>query len=136
MRRLIPILLILCVASPVWGQGLIQNCPQGVLHVGLGTATFTSGMVRPTNTASLIMQFVRDAGTATAEMQVCCTNNCPPNAAGDWATVANSSGALDGTTTTRAPSVLYPTCLYRGFLSAADGSADIDVFYRCGPDAR
>src|SRR5262245_61809523 len=112
MRTVIAALLLL-IASPVLAAQ--RGCPSGTLTptplASIGaTSTDTVGV--GSRSQGLVFQAIRTAGTATVQIDICCSGTCDP-ATGSWAQVENSPMAVDGTTTSLAKSVIYPACQYR-----------------------
>ena len=106
---------------------------------GAATVTCGSGTLTPTAQAatggsanslnakgaqSALFQAIRTAGTATVVLEVSCDGTA-------WAAVSSGSMTVDGTTTTAAVSVLWPTaCAYRTNITACS-SCSVTVLYAC-----
>jgi hypothetical protein len=115
MRGLIAALVLGLATASAAGT---VNCPQGWLA---GPAPQAAAVVGPNNIAvravpSLIIQAVSPAGTATVQMEACCSPlDCATGA--DWAPIGTPLSL-----TAAAPSALLtiatPACMYRANVTA------------------
>ena len=130
MRLLI--LLILLVSSPTLAAN--KTCPSGVLTptAGMSATGATADTVTARAATALAFQSSLTGGTATVQVQMCCLGTCDP-ATGAWATVTGSDMAIT-TAASQVISVLSPTCIYRGNVSACSSCAGVQVGFACsGP---
>lgn len=129
MRAVMVMLLLLMLA----GEALagVLHCDGGLLADGqTGQGVSANYLAVGHRNSSLAVQYIRNGGTATVKMQICCadeTSACTP-----WLDVVNSSKSIDGTTTTDGVGIDNPACLYRANVTACT-SCDVDVAVRCGP---
>jgi hypothetical protein len=79
---------------------------------------------------AIVFQATNTAGTATAEIDICCVGSCDP-VTGTWAQVQNSPMTL--TVSSGAVGIGNPTCLYRALVTACS-TCSLTVAYVCsGP---
>jgi len=105
------------------------TCPRGNLIAAQVAAGASTHIVQPQTADSIAFQYVLNSGTsAVVETQICCTSDCTPT--GDWAQVTNSSFTINAGTPTAAASVVYPTCLYRTYVTTCT-SCNVDTFFAC-----
>lgn len=117
MRLAICLLLIASLAGAAE-----RVCPNGIIPAQTATGA-SADTIKPTKTNALVIQTIRTAGTGTVIVEMSCTG-------GAWAKVENSDMAVDGTTTTLAKSIMFPTCLYRTNVSVCS-SCNISAYYAC-----
>jgi hypothetical protein len=108
-----------------------KTCPTGTLTPTALTGTGASAdTVTAKAATALVFQAVNTAGTATVEIQICCTGTCDPST-GAWAQVENSPMTL--TVSSAAKGVANPTCIYRANATAC-ASCSVTVGFACaGP---
>jgi len=102
---------------------LVGPAPQAAAAVGPNSIT-------PRGAPALVVQAVSPSGTATVQLEMCCSPiDC--NAAGTWAPVTSGSMSLAAATPAQVVSVLTPTCMYRVNVTACAGCA-VNVAAACG----
>src|SRR4029450_3588186 len=117
MRYLLVAVCVLLLPSASWAAN--KTCPTGVLTPTPLVATGPSADTVTARAApALAFQAVNTAGTATVEIQLCCTGSCDA-ATGAWAQVEGSPMTL--TVSTAAQSVTDPPCQYRAVDTARTG---------------
>jgi hypothetical protein len=99
------------VNCPAW---LIGPAPQAAAAVGPNS-------VSPRAVPALIVQAMSPSGTATVQIEMCCSPiDC--TAAGTWAPVGTAL-SLAVATPTQAVSIASPACMYRANVTACSGCA-------------
>lgn len=117
------ILFVVLLSTPALAATM--TCGSGSLTPAAVTATGASANVlNARGSSSALFQAIRTAGTATVQIEVSCDGS-------NWAAVSSGSMSVDGTTTTAAVSVLWPTaCAYRANVTACS-SCSLTVLYAC-----
>jgi hypothetical protein len=114
------LLIGLLCAAPAFAAN--KGCPTGSFAAQSATGASADSLAG--QGASLAIQSVAIAGTATVIVEMSCDNGA------HWAKVANSDMAIT-TTTSLAVSVLAPVCRYRPNVTVCAG-CNVSVFYACG----
>lgn len=116
------ILVLLLLASPLPGWSATKTCPSGTLGP-ITSNTRSTDLVLAKGAPGIAFQAIRTAGTGDAIIEISCDGT-------NWSSVTNGTMTVDGTTTSRAVSVLYPACTY-SVRVANCSSCNITVSYGC-----
>jgi hypothetical protein len=109
------------VSCPAW---LVGPAPQAAAAVGPNS-------VSPRAIPALIVQAMSPTGTATVQIEMCCSPiDC--TAAGTWAPVGTAL-SLAVATPTQVVSIASPACMYRANVTACSGCAVNVVAVCAGP---
>jgi hypothetical protein len=129
-KFVLPLMLGLATAShaasitcPGW---LIGPAPQAAVAVG-------PGQIVPRGASAMVVQAVSPSGTASVQLEMCCSPIDCTQVTGVWAVVTGSVMALAAATPTAVVSVTAPACTYRANVTACSGCA-VNVAAACsGP---
>ena len=134
MKRITLVAVVLALLIPGYATAEMKTCPWAQLTAAQ-TATGESDYAGNAAThMSVVFQYVRNAGTATVQAEICCSDDCTL-ASGDWFAVLGSQRSIDGTTTTDGYGVSFPQCQYRTNITACSG-CNVDTFMGCGAEVR
>jgi hypothetical protein len=132
-KSLVPLALVLGLATASYAASV--SCPQGWL---IGPAPQAAAAVGPGQLVAraapaIVVQAISPSGTATVQLEMCCSPLDCTQPTGVWAPVTGGSMSLAAATPTQVVSLTAPTCMYRANVTACSGCA-VNVVAACsGP---
>jgi hypothetical protein len=123
---------VVALTAPVGADN--RSCPSGMLTPSSGqTATGPSvDTVTASHAAALTFEVADAAGSATVQIEMCCSPLQCTNPGGAWAPVQSGSLALTGGLF-GVLSVVSPGCVYRSNVMACTGCSVLVAFHCSAP---